>query len=132
MKKVIYTGVFVNAEELAKQLQESGLNRVAHEKEIEDTHVTFEFRPKVVDESLFGTPVDILVTGYGSDDENEGLSVRIMCQNQQVQEIGSSVEIPHITLSISRDGRAVNTRRLVFHPIETPFVIKGVYKAFCG
>lgn len=128
---VIYTAAFVNAKELDQLLREHGVQRMKLDREIRDTHVTFQFRPQTVDESLFGSPVDIRVVGYGVNSQNEGLLVEIFCHNEKVQEIFCEhVELPHITLSVSEDGKPVNTRYVDFVQIEDPFTIQGVYDAF--
>lgn len=130
ISKVIYTGVFINAKELERQLEEHGVERQKLWRDIHDTHVTFQFRPTDVDESLFGRPVDIRVVGYGVNPQNEGLLVEICCADKKVQRLCEQVEVPHITLSVSEKGKPVNTRYVDFAPIENPFTVQGVYDAF--
>lgn len=132
MSKVIYTGAFVDSKDLERKLEEYGVERTKLWRQIQDTHVTFQFRPKEVDETLFGLPVDIRVIGYGVNPQNEGLLVEATCANETVQKLCDKVEVPHITLSVSEDGKPVNTRYVGFAPIKTPFIIRGVYDAFRG
>ncbi len=132
MSKVIYTGAFVDSKDLERKLEEYGVERTKLWRQIQDTHVTFQFRPKEVDETLFGLPVDIRVIGYGVNPQNEGLLVEVTCANETVQKLCDKVEVPHITLSVSEDGKPVNTRYVGFAPIKTPFIIRGVYDAFRG
>lgn len=133
MQKVVYTGVFVDSKDLTHKLSMHGVKRTKLWREIPNTHVTFQYRPETVDESLFGSPVDIRVVGYGANSQNEGLLVEIFCHNEKVQEIFCEhVEVPHITLSVSEDGKPVNTRYVDFFQIEDPFTIQGVYDAFRG
>lgn len=132
MSKVIYTGAFIDAKELERQLEKHGVNRQKLWREIRDTHATFQFRPKEVDESLFGCPVDIRVIGYGVNAQNEGLLVEISCGNEKVQALCDQVEVPHITLSVSEDGKPVNTRYVDFAPVQNPFIVQGIYDAFRG
>ena len=132
MSKVIYTGAFVDSKELEHKLEEYGVERTKLWRQIKDTHVTFQFRPADVDESLFGLPVDIRVIGYGVNTQNEGLLVEVTCANETVQKLCDKVEVPHITLSVSEDGKPVNTRYVGFAPIKTPFTIRGVYDASRG
>lgn len=132
MSKVIYTGAFVDSKELEHKLEEYGVERTKLWRQIKDAHVTFQFRPADVDESLFGLPVDIRVIGYGVNTQNEGLLVEVTCANETVQKLCDKVEVPHITLSVSEDGKPVNTRYVGFAPIKTPFTIRGVYDAFRG
>lgn len=132
MQKVVYTGAFVDSKDLALKLSEHGVIRSKLWREIQNTHVTFQFRPEEVDESLYGCPVDIRVVGYGVNPQNEGLLVEVSCANEAVQKLSEQVKVPHITLSVSEDGKPVNTRYVDFAPIEHPFVIRGVYDAFRG
>lgn len=132
MSKVIYTGAFVDSKDLERKLEEYGVERTKLWRQIQDTHVTFQFRPKEVDETLFGLPVDIRVIGYGVNPQNEGLLVEVTCANETVQKLCDQVEVPHITLSVSEDGKPVNTRYVDFVPIKTPFTVRGVYDAFRG
>lgn len=129
MIEVIYTCAFVDTKALEQQLMEHGVERKKLQREIRDMHVTLEFRPEEVDESLFGTPVDIRVVGYGVNRENEGLLVEVSCAEKKVQELCEKVKVPHITLSVNKDGKPVNTRYVEFAPISSPFSIQGVYGA---
>lgn len=131
MQKVVYTGVFVDSKDLTHKLSMHGVKRTKLWREIPNTHVTFQYRPETVDESLFGSPVDIRVVGYGANSQNEGLLVEVICANKEVQKLCEQVAVPHITLSVSEDGKPVNTRYVDFVRIENPFVIQGVYNAFC-
>lgn len=131
MQKVVYTGVFVDSKDLTHKLSMHGVKRTKLWREIPNTHVTFQYRPETVDESLFGSPVDIRVVGYGVNSQNEGLLVEVICANKEVQKLCEQVAVPHITLSVSEDGKPVNTRYVDFVRIENPFVIQGVYNAFC-
>lgn len=130
MSKVIYTGAFVDSEEIERKLEECGIERTKLSRQIKDTHVTFQFRPKEVDETMFGFPVDIRVIGYGVNPQNEGLLVEITSANETVQKLCDQVKVPHITLSVSEDGKPVNTCYINFNPIKKPFSIMGIYGAF--
>lgn len=130
MQKVVYTGVFVDSKDLTHKLSMHGVKRTKLWREIPNTHVTFQYRPETVDESLFGCPVYIRVVGYGVNSQNEGLLVEVICANKEVQKLCEQVAVPHITLSVSEDGKPVNTRYVDFVRIENPFVIQGVYNAF--
>ena len=134
MGRIVYTGVFVDAEELAQKLLLTGLPRHILEKEIDNPHVTFQFMPSTnaVDERLFGTPVEIIVAGYGADEENEGVYVGILMDSPEILALYRKIAVPHITLSVSKNGRPVNTCHLEFHPLDEVFSIKGVYKAYTG
>lgn len=117
---MIYTGVFFD-----KALTENGkLN-----KQIAFPHVTHRFHPTEIDRNLFGQAVTFKVVGYGINAENEGLLVEVAEASEEMRKALAEVEIPHITLSISAEGKAVNTKYLGFEPC-TPWYIGGRYGGF--
>ena len=120
----LYTGWFVQAEELYRIMKEKKTNRL--EKEIEYPHITLFFRPEWVDSELFGSKADITVIGYGNDGENEGLLVELKTEEETLQRAFDELQVPHITVSIGEEAKAVNTRNLKFCTIE-PFCLKGVF-----
>lgn len=71
------------------------------------------------DESLLG------IAAERPDEEMEADD----CAEKKVQELCEKVKVPHITLSVSKDGKTVNTRYVEFAPISSPFSIQGVYGA---
>lgn len=121
-----YVGCFVDPDVLHEKL--TPLSRTPLSTPILMPHVTVSYRPAAVDQSLFGIPVRIRIVGYGRDENNEGLLVELSTQEPRLEKLLQTVEIPHITLSISQSGKAVNTRRLHFtavDPIELPSVYGG-------
>lgn len=122
-----YLAYFVSAEELFHKL--SGFGTPCLERPITYTHVTFEYLPEEVDRSLFGDTVQIQVIGYGKNQENEGVKISLHSENPVLQKMYEDIAVPHITLSVSADGKAVNTSDLEFEPIE-PFEITGVFGGF--
>lgn len=124
MQQYIYIGAFVSS----KQLKNISGNRLA--REIVNPHVTFKFRPDHVNTSLFGKEVHIKVIGYGNDGINEGVKVKLYAKNPELQKLADKVEIPHITLSVSEQGKPVNTRFLSFKQIEEPITITGIFGGF--
>ena len=127
-KNFIYTGVFFNKEELLEKVNVLETERLA--KIIADPHVTFKFRPATVDTSLFGEKVVVEVIGYGNDGKNEGLFVVLHTENDVLAEMAKEIAVPHITVSVSADGKPVDTGKLSFEPIPVPFAIEGVFGAF--
>ena len=126
---ILYVGAFVDSRELVEKLEKNGVERNILFRPVQKPHVTFQYRPKEIDESLLGEKVNIRVVGYGCDGENEGVAVELTCENEKVRKLSEKVKIPHITLSVSEDGRPANTRYLGFTPIERPFVVEGIYLA---
>lgn len=125
----IYTGIFFDKEELLSKVKTAFENKRL-ERVIADPHVTFAFRPKTVDTSLFGEKVIVEVVGYGNDGKNEGLFVSLHARNHTVAEMAKEIAVPHITISVSADGKPVDTGKLSFEPIPVPFIIEGVFGAF--
>lgn len=122
-----YVGCFFEYEKLKKAIAD--IQRVPLEKEIKFPHITFEYMPSFVDKSIFGEKIKVIIYGYGYDEENEGLKVRVSSENVVLNEMISKIEIPHITLSVSKNGSPVNTKKLNFTPIPE-IEITGVYGGY--
>lgn len=138
--QTIYSGVFVDPDELYKQFPPS------LDHPIRDPHVTVAYRPS--SEKIFldelGSDAIIRVLGYGNDGKNEGLLVEVAASSPIIQKTLNERVAPdkngemkavrmHVTISISKDGEAVDTRNLDFKPIqssEPPITIMGNYKLF--
>lgn len=127
--KYIYTGVFFDAAELsekfAKYVGEETLSNI-----IKNPHVTFTFRPNSVDTSLLGKPVCFTVTGYACDGKNQGLSVEVSLIPAGLSSEYQTIKHPHITISVSEDGKPVDTSKLCFTPLSESFEIVGKYGVF--
>lgn len=102
------------------------ISRDSLEKTIMNPHVTFVYEPCEVKTELFGSKIKIKIVGYGKSAENEGLKVELITDNPILEEMILRIPVPHITLSISADGKAVNTRYLDFHEIA-PIEIYGIF-----
>lgn len=123
--KYIYVGCFVNKQELnvlTKNIRKNPLPQA-----IENPHITFQYKPSTVDEGLFGAKIQVKVTGYCNNGTNEGLLVELFSHNKEISDMINRIKTPHITLSLSDNGKAVDTRLLKFSPI-TPFFIEGVFE----
>lgn len=118
--KIIYTALFID---------KNSIPTSKLDKTIEFPHMTHLFKPTEVNENLFGQKAILEVYGYGINAENEGWLVRIKEASEEIKKAFEVVEVPHITLGISKDGKAVNTRYLNFEAIE-PFEIEAVYDGF--
>lgn len=126
MNKTIYTGAFINCETLHTAIKSIGQRL---EKLIENPHVTFQFRPETVPSPLFGEMVKVKVVGYGNDGKNEGLKVEVCEANQMLSQMANEILVPHITISVSADGKPVDTSKLDFYPIE-PFFLDMTFGAY--
>ena len=125
--EVVYTGCFINPKKLEQKIKK--LERLPLKRTIERPHVTFEYKPSSVDFSLFGEKVSVTATGYGNDGENEGLFVTLETDNDSLKNLIKKIENPHITLSVSENGKPVNTKNLSSVPIE-PIKMTAVFGAF--
>lgn len=114
--KYNYIGCFLQPESFYQKIEETfGRERLS--RQIEFPHITMAYRPEQVDETLFGEKVKVLVTGYGKDELNEGVSVAVTSDNPKVREMLQDIDTPHITLSVDGEhGKTVNTRFLTFSP----------------
>lgn len=122
-----YVGCFFDYGELAELVAPIRKNALKNDKPT--PHVTFEYKPDTVLVELFGTAICATATGYGNNGENEGLKVVLSSDNEIINRMSSSIEVPHITLAVSDTGQAVNTRYLDFEPIA-PIKIVGWYGGY--
>lgn len=123
----IYVGCFVEFEDFQsaiKCIREDPL-----ENDIQYPHITFAYEPKEVDESLFGEKIYIKIVGYGNNGLNEGLKVCLKTDNPTIQSMIDHIEVPHITIAVSNEGRPVNTKGLVFENID-PIEMEGEYGGY--
>ncbi len=118
----LYEGVFVRPEAVTSGLRD----RRPLENAVRFTHVTVLYKPSSTHEALYGERVRITVTGYASDGDNEGVRVTMHTGDPALRQLLDAVPVPHITLSVSRGGAAVNTARLAFQPTEA-YTVEGVF-----
>lgn len=135
--QIIYTGIFVDPEELYGKFPPSLSHR------IRDPHVTVGYRPDASKMFLnaLGSDAKIDIIGYGNDGQNEGVLVRVEAKDSGIQKTLNERVAPdqngelkpvlmHITLSIAENAEAVNTRNLEFTELKEPVSISGSYKLF--
>lgn len=133
--KNIYTGVFFDSSEL-NDLFEKHIGKPKLSNVIKNPHVTFTYKPTEVMFGLLGTPIRFDVIGYACDGVNQGLQVKISDnmwwdkRHAPLFDECQTIENPHITISVSEDGKPVDTNKLVFEPIPIPFEIVGDYGVF--
>ena len=113
--RIYYSGLFLDFDYMWEKIRHITDGRYG--RVIKRPHITIQFRPENQDYSLVGTRAEVIVTGYGYDDENEGLSVKIETDNEELKALCESVEVPHITLTVTEDGHSVNTRYVDFYPV---------------
>lgn len=125
-QRVVFAGVFVEPDELYHKIQPT------LEKTVKNPHVTTSFKPNISQLNLeqIGSGAKIYAIGYGNDGKNEGLLVKVEAEEPAIQQACDGLETPHITLSTSKHGRAVDTANLEFSPLEKPFELTGTYGLF--
>ena len=90
-------------------------------------HVTYGFKTEYP-MWVHGKPADVKIIGYGNDGQNEAYLVKLPKWTEDIYR-GSSIK--HITLSVSRNGKPIDSCHLEFKPIE-PFIVEGVFGYFDG
>ena len=128
---VIYNGLFIDENEKKKLL---ALGKTHLSKIIADPHVTLFFKPGSEKEyrKLWGKKAVVEVVGYANDGKNEGVLVKVKAEDPQLQELfEKEVKVPHITISVAKDGKPVDTAKLDFHPCE-PTKLEATFGAFCA
>lgn len=123
----IYTACFLPPKQLSEIGEQYNLDHL--DQIIKNPHMTLEFHPSTVDETLFGEEVKITLIGYGNNGQNEGFKVVAHSDNPKLQQMINQVPVPHITLSTSHSGKPVDTKLLKFSPIE-PTTLFGKYGAY--
>ena len=95
------------------------------------THITFAYHPQIVDATNFGKVVRVRTIGYGNNSVNEGLLVKIITDDLYLKEMIKLIEVPHITISMTRIAEPVDTGKLDYslHLIEL-FELKAVFGAY--
>lgn len=138
---VHYLALFVDRDRLNEVLEDiKRTDGPARAKPVAAPHVTLAYKPRKeeVPREFFGMPFTVVIDGYGFDEENEAVRVRLQPDGSEqgrdleavtkVMQLLDSREKPHITLSISEGGKAVNSYRVPFHdiqPIEIGAVLGG-------
>ena len=137
MKFISYQGIFFegNSSQKLLEFQKDKLPKV-----VANLHCTFKFKPtRKETQDFFGAlgnkDISLKVIGYASDGKNSGFEVELTDELKDVYlnrqkiniggEIRERVTPPHITVSMSEDGKAVNTGFLEFEKLENPFYISG-------
>lgn len=126
---VDYEGIFFDDEEVKKiQKYESHRLKNIHEK----IHCTFVYRPsndELYDE-LLNKEIDVYLISYGYSKNNSGFEIEIDSKYMKYYnnlDSNNNIKKPHITASISDNGKSKNTDKLNFVPLEKKVKIKGKF-----
>lgn len=130
-KPVHYLGLFIDRECLDRALE--GVDRTegsADKRPILAPHITLAYKPpqKDVPRELFGKQFVLVADGYGYDGENEAIRAHLEpdtgaadFDKETFDKIQGMLDArgitTHVTLSISENGKAVNSKNLDFRPI---------------
>ncbi len=124
-----FQGIFFDEETEEKliNLQKDGLK-----SNIKNMHITFKYGDieKYPDE-IMGKEFKVKIVGYGADEKNSGFLVEIP---QELKKYYKGSISPHITVSLGEvsgvKGKAVNTSKLDFKPLEKSIEIVGNFGYF--
>lgn len=129
---VEYFGIFVDNQDIEKIIKNE---KNTLEKQPNNFHCTFAYKPKNIEmfNDIIGKNIDILLIGYGCDGKNSGFKVSFPNDMKKYflnADKEGNLKVPHITTSLSKTGKAINTANLKFEDIEESVVIKGKFGAF--
>ena len=140
-RTVIYEGLFVYewndvCEGMVRQ--ETPFECATLENPINNPHITVVYRPAIDHNDFYGADVYAVVRGYGNDGINEGYLVELIpgdgkkARNIEFCKLLCDIKTPHITLSVSNDGKPVDTNKLTFEtlPMNEQFVLECRFGAF--
>jgi hypothetical protein len=148
--KIIYEGFFLTASKGFKG---------SLEREIENKHITTDFfgsnSDKPTHPEFYGMSATFKIIGYANDGKNEGFlidkdSIKITADYTFDEAKGEfrkndpkliknfikfyneamKDRIPHVTLSVSKDGKPVDTKDLEFEPVRTPFTCSAIFAGY--
>lgn len=127
---ILYEGIFFDEEtiELIHSLDNNKLERVYG-----DLHCTFKFMPKAdeIFNDIVGKPFELLIVGYGNDGKNSGFQValpdELLRYYKNIDKKTKKIVVPHITVSLSENGKAVDTGKLEFKRLSKPIKITGKF-----
>ena len=124
MNQIEYIGCFFEPEALL-QFSET-VRKGPLYRSITFPHVTLSYNPKNIPLHLFGEKITVKVISYGCDEINEALLVEFVDLPPELLAITEEIPVPHITLSVAKDGKPVDSRFLEFTPIK-PFLLEGIF-----
>lgn len=126
-----YVGLFFDKKEtnLIKSLE---TNNLGNQNDL--LHCTFKYRPDdngFFDE-IMGKTFEIYLIGYGNDGNNSGFEVSLPKELVKYyinydEEKTDVLKVPHITVSLSKDAKGVNTKNLKFVPLEKSVKVMGTF-----
>lgn len=127
-----YIALFIENDEDIKKLKQNEQSPLI--KLPKNYHVTFEYKPQNIEKynEILNKRFEIRVVGYASNGENSAFKVEFpkdlnMFYNRRTN--NGELVTPHITMSMGKSGKAVNSCYLKFDNIS-PFKVAGIIKCF--
>ena len=126
---VDYEGIFFDENECKKI---RGLEKNPHANIHECIHCTFIYKPSndQIYDFLLNKEIDIYLISYGSSKNNSGFEVEIPEEYMKYYDnydIEGNYVKPHLTASISDNGKSKDTCKLKFTPLEEKVKITGKF-----
>ena len=94
-------------------------------------HCTFKYHPsdKEIFNEIAGKFFEIYLIGYGNDGKNSGFLVDLPDNLKKYyinydEEMNEKLKVPHITISLAKGARAIDTKNLCFKKLKKPIKIK--------
>ena len=126
---VDYEGLFIDSEELEKLFKNEG-TFLGNRNDL--PHITFLYKPdgKHLIEDVIGKSITCYLTAYGCDGDNSAFQVSLPDDYNDLylnkDENGDVIE-PHITVSLSDNGKAINSRYLTYVKLKEPIPVNGTF-----
>lgn len=126
-----YEGLFFEDDmfNLIKNLEENKLDVIN-----DILHCTFKYHPNSneIFNDIVGKSFDIYLIGYGSNSQNSGFEILLPEELKKYyinydEKNPTILKTPHITASIAKGAKAVNTKDLDFKPLKKPIKLTGKF-----
>lgn len=129
---VEYFGIFFGNKESEKIFNSE---KVHLEKLPNNFHCTFCFKPKSIKlfDEVVGKEINIAIVGYACDGKNSGFEIDFPNNFKKYfknVDFNGKLKIPHITTSLGKFAKAVDTANLEFKKLDNPIFIKGKFGYF--
>lgn len=131
---ISYEGLFFEKEEEKIIFSKEG----RHLRKVNDhLHCTFKYHPQgeEIFNDIVGKYFDIYLIGYGNDGKNSAFEIDIKEDLKRYyinydEEEPSKLKIPHITVSLSGEGKPNDSKDLTFKKIDKPIKLRGRFGYF--
>ena len=124
-----YEGIFLDEKSIK-------LIQVIEECKLELTndilHCTFKYKPSKdeIFNDIVGKEFELYLVGYGNDGMNSGFEVVLPYELKEYYlnyDENGTLKTPHITTSLAKGAKAVNTANLEFKKLNNPVKVTGKF-----